>query len=119
MSDYPPIPDPAQPPVSQQPPAAPAAPYAGNPYPAGAYAPRTNVLAIISLIAAFVFPLAGVVTGHIALSQIRQTGEQGHGLAKAGLILSYVFIGIGILIAIAYVIFFVVLIGASSYDGNV
>ena len=118
MSDYPPNPESAQPPVPQSPASPP--PYAANPYPANGYAaaPRTNVLAIISLIAAFVFPLAGVITGHIALSQIRQTGEQGHGLAKAGLILSYVFIGLGILAAIAYVIFFVVLIGASSYNGT-
>jgi len=94
-------------------PAAP--PYGANSYPA---APRTNVLAIISLIAAFVFPLAGAVTGHIALSQIRKTGEQGHGLAKAGLILSYVFIAIGFIITILYIVFVVLLVSTGGPNPN-
>ncbi len=51
----------------------------------------TNVLAIISLVAAFLLPLAGIITGHIALGQIKKTGEAGHGLALAGTILCYVF----------------------------
>jgi hypothetical protein len=101
MSDVPPVPQPN--PYST--PAAPP-PYSSSSYPT---APRTNVLAIISLIAAFVFPLAGVITGHIALSQIRTTGEQGHGLAKAGLILSYVFVAIGFLIVIGYIVSIVLL----------
>jgi len=110
MSDLPPVPQPN--PYST--PAAPP-PYSSSSYPT---APRTNVLAIISLIAAFVFPLAGVITGHIALSQIRQTGEQGHGLAKAGLILSYVFIAIGFVIAILYIIFVVVLVSTGGPNPN-
>lgn len=77
----------------QQPPAYPLqqpAPYAA--------APPTNSLAIVSLVAGIVsymlVPIVGaiaaVVTGHIARSQIRQTGEGGSGLALAGLILGYV-----------------------------
>ncbi|CAN5152019.1 hypothetical protein BH09ACT6_BH09ACT6_09870 [soil metagenome] len=49
----------------------------------------TNVLAIISLATAFFFSVAGIVAGHIALSQIKRTGEKGHGLAIAGLIIGY------------------------------
>ena len=98
---------------SQIPPPAPAyqTPAYQNGYPVQ---PKTNVLAIISLIAAFVMPLAAIITGHIALSQIRRTGEQGEGLAKAGLILGYVFVAIGVLIAIAYIVFFVVLVSISG-----
>lgn len=96
---------------SQTPPPAPAY---QNAYPAQA---KTNVLAIIALVAAFVMPLAAIIMGHIALSQIRRTGEQGHGLAKAGLILGYVFTAVGVLVAIGYVIFFVVLFSSDTMTG--
>ncbi|WP_230598320.1 DUF4190 domain-containing protein [Rhodococcoides fascians] len=36
--------------------------------------------------------LLGVVFGHIALSQIKRTGEGGHGLAVAGLALGYIYV---------------------------
>lgn len=93
--------------------------YAQPGYPPYGYpqqAPRygTNVLAIISLIAAFVVPLAGIITGHIALSQIRRTHEEGHGIAKAGLILGYVFTGLGILFFILYFIFIASVIANTS-----
>jgi hypothetical protein len=58
---------------------------------------QTNVLAIVALIGAFVLPLAGIICGHIALAQIKRTGERGHGLALAGTILGYVFVGLGLL----------------------
>lgn len=51
--------------------------------------PKFNVLAIISLVTAFVISLAAIITGHIALSQIKKTGEKGRGLALAGVILGY------------------------------
>ena len=58
--------------------------------------PRTNGLAIASLacgLAQLMFgPLAtipAIVFGHLARSQIRRTGEQGAGLALAGLILGW------------------------------
>jgi large-conductance mechanosensitive channel len=108
MSDSPRVPEPAQYSTPATPP----------PYGAYPVAPGINVLAIISLVTAFMMPIAGVITGHIALSQIRRTGEQGEGLAKAGLILSYVFIGVGLLAVIAYVIFFVILVSASSYSNS-
>ncbi|MGI5145788.1 DUF4190 domain-containing protein [Plantactinospora sp. CA-294935] len=50
-----------------------------------------NLLAILSLVFAFVFAPAGIVLGHLARRQIRRTGEQGGQLATWGLILSYVF----------------------------
>jgi len=40
--------------------------------------------------------IVGVVTGHMGLSQIKRTGEGGHGLAITGLIMSY--LGLGILL---------------------
>jgi hypothetical protein len=53
--------------------------------------PPWNALAIIAFVLAFVVPPGGIVCGHIARGQIRSTGEQGDGLALAGLILGYVF----------------------------
>lgn len=67
----------------------------------------TNLLAILSLVAAFVFPIAGIVLGVIARKQIRETGEAGDGLAQAGLILSIVFTVLGLLVAIVGIVLFV------------
>ncbi|MHA7270796.1 thioredoxin domain-containing protein [Arthrobacter sp. HLT1-20] len=50
----------------------------------------TNTLAIVSLVSSFFVGLAGIVTGHVALSQIKRTGEDGKGLAIAGLVIGYV-----------------------------
>lgn len=77
-------------------PAAPAAPA----QPIVTQAAPTNTLAIITIIAAFVFPIAGIITGHIALKQLKTSGESGHALAKWGLILSYIFVGIWVLVMI-------------------
>jgi Domain of unknown function (DUF4190) len=67
------------------------------PYPAQPSATKTNVLAIVSLVAGAIswvmLPLvAGVVAvvlGHLARGQIRRTGEEGNGLAIGGLVLGY------------------------------
>jgi hypothetical protein len=51
-------------------------------------------MAILALVFAFIFAPAAIVLGHIAKKQIRQTGEQGEGLATAGLWLGYIFTGL-------------------------
>jgi hypothetical protein len=60
-------------------------------------APRTNPLAIASLACGvgqlMVGPLStipAIVLGHVAHRQIRQTGEDGAGLATAGLVLGWI-----------------------------
>ncbi|MBU1586422.1 MAG: DUF4190 domain-containing protein [Actinobacteria bacterium] len=106
-----PTPEPAAVPTPAAQPAAPA--YA----PAGPARPW-NVLAIVSLAIAIVgfswISLGAVITGHIALSQIKKTGEQGHGLALAGTIIGYVGIAVT-LIWIPIVIFGI--IASASYGG--
>lgn len=52
--------------------------------------PTTNVLAIVALAGSFFVGLVGIICGHIALGQIRRTGEKGRGLALAGMIIGYV-----------------------------
>ncbi len=70
---------------------------------------RTNTLAIVALVGSFFISLVGIICGHIALGQIKQTGEKGRGLALAGLIIGY----IGLVVGILYVIFAVVLVANS------
>lgn len=67
------------------------APYGQAPYGQPAYGypygRPTNSLAILSLVLAFVFPPAALVTGIIARRQIKRTHEDGDGLALAGVII--------------------------------
>ena len=91
-----------------------AAPAYGSPYGAGGPA-KTNTLAIVSLVSSligiFIIPLlgslAGIITGHISLGQVKKTGEQGRGLALAGTIIGYVglgFIVIGLIVFLAFLL---------------
>jgi hypothetical protein len=70
------------------------------------YAPvaTTNTMAILALVFAFVFSPAAIVLGHVAKKQIRQTGEQGEGLATAGLWLGYIFTGLYVAFCALWVI---------------
>jgi hypothetical protein len=49
--------------------------------------------------------LVAVITGHVARSQIKRTGEAGEGLALAGLIAGYVSIGLFALLFLGYLAF--------------
>ena len=120
MTDAPPPPAPDYP---HQPAQAAPNPYAAptaTPYgSANPYAPapqqKTNTLAIVSLVLAFVVSLGAVICGHIALNQIKKTGEQGRGLAIAGLVLGYIGL-VGGLIWIIAVFSFFATYGVSSYS---
>lgn len=72
--------------------------------------PHTNSLAVTALVLGFVFPLLAIPIGHAARSQIRRTGEQGGGMALAGLILGY----LSLLAVAAVIVFFAVLIHGVS-----
>jgi uncharacterized protein DUF4190 len=52
---------------------------------------QTNTMAVLALVLAFAVAPAGIVLGVLARKQIRQTGEDGWGLATAGLVLGVVF----------------------------
>jgi Domain of unknown function (DUF1707)/Domain of unknown function (DUF4190) len=76
--------------------------------PAASPAAKINGLAVASLACAFaeflVGPLAAIpaiVFGHLARQQIKRSGEQGAGLALAGLILGWTALIIGILLVVA------------------
>ncbi|OLB65696.1 MAG: hypothetical protein AUI10_05725 [Actinobacteria bacterium 13_2_20CM_2_72_6] len=92
-------------------------PYQQQPFPQSYPPPmvssgQTNVMAILSLVFAFVFSPLAIVFGHIAKKQIKERGEDGDGLATAGLVLGYIFTGISVAICAFWVIAVVFLASA-------
>jgi hypothetical protein len=91
------------------------APYGGYPPPTygGYQAPAgTNGLAIASLTVSLASPLlcsllsiVGIVLGVVALNQIKQTGQQGRGLALAGIIVGTVLVVLTIIVIVVYLAF--------------
>ena len=79
------------------------------PYPYGAYRypapPPTNTMAIAALVSAVVFAPLGIVFGHISLSQIKRTGEEGRGLAIAGLVIGYLVTVLTVIAVVVGVVF--------------
>jgi hypothetical protein len=69
-------------------------------YPQPTTQAKTNTLAIVALVSSFFISLLGVILGHIALNQIKTTGEGGRGLAIAALIIGYVSMGLAIILII-------------------
>jgi large-conductance mechanosensitive channel len=89
-------PSPPVPPSSQ--PVSPYPPFAGPPFagpppfaPPQYYGrPPLSALALVAFIGSLFVGLVGVICGHIALSQLKKTGERGYGFALAGVIIGYV-----------------------------
>jgi hypothetical protein len=67
-----------------------------NPTPQNNQPSTDSTLPILALVLAFVFPLAGAIIGMIALKQIREGRlvDTNKGLAKAGVIVGWVFTGL-------------------------
>jgi uncharacterized membrane protein len=68
-------------------------------------------MAILSLVFAFVFAPAGIVLGVMARKQIRETREEGDGLALAGIIVGSIATAIWVLIILFWIIAFASLTG--------
>lgn len=58
----------------------------------------TNVFAILALVLGILTGFFGIILGHIALGQIKRTGQPGHGMALAGLIIGYLWLAFWVLI---------------------
>lgn len=86
--------------------------------PAPPAAPRTNSYAVASLVCGIAGTMIGlpaipaVVLGHMARRRIRDTGEQGEGLAVAGLVLGYVVTAL--MLAFAALLAVVVVLAANT-----
>ena len=86
---------------------------------------RTNSLAVLSLVAGiasfiahipipgfggFTVALVAVITGYMARKQIRETGEQGMGMATAGMVIGIIHLALLFLLIIA-VLFAIFVLG--------
>lgn len=80
--------------------------YSPSVAPGATVASAPSQLPIFALIGAFVVPLAGIIMGHIALSQMNkgQISSQNRTMAIAGLALGYVFMAFGLVASIILVI---------------
>lgn len=83
---------------------------AAGPGPQGSWAPlaprpRVNTLALVAFITSLlaIAPVA-VICGHMALRELRSSGEEGRGLALAGVIIGYVVLGIVALLVVWVVV---------------
>jgi predicted anti-sigma-YlaC factor YlaD len=93
---------------------------------------QTNSLAVVSLVAgigsffAHIIPgiggltvaIVAIVTGYMARNQIKKTGEQGYGLATAGMIIGIIHVALIALVVIGLIfaifVFGIALFGISS-----
>ena len=86
-------------------------------YPPPGYPPMygrpTNTLAILALVMAFVFAPAGLILGIVARKQIRETGEDGDGLALAGIIVG----GIVTALFVFFIVLWIIAFSALSSTG--
>ncbi|MCV7109163.1 DUF4190 domain-containing protein [Mycolicibacterium chitae] len=71
-------------------------------------------MAIVALVGSLIFAPLGIVFGHISLSQIKRTGEEGRGLAIAGLAIGYVMVAAVIL----FLVFALILISMAPRENN-
>jgi hypothetical protein len=71
----------------------------------------TNTMAIVALVTSLIIAPLGIIFGHISLSQIKRSGEDGRGLAIAGTVIGYV----GTLFAAISIVFVVVVMGAAVH----
>lgn len=67
---------------------------------------KLNTLAVVSIATSLtsIGAVAAIITGHVALTQIKKSGESGRGLALAGTIVGYVTIGFWVLASIGFLI---------------
>jgi hypothetical protein len=73
-------------------------------------------MAILALVLAFVFAPAGLILGIIARKQIRQTGEEGDGLALAGIIVGSIACAIWVLVIIIWIAAFASIAGSVNIN---
>lgn len=83
-----------------------------KPVPTNTTVADTNTYALVSILLAFLMPLAGIIFGHLALGQIKRTGDSGRGLALTALIYGYCVLTLWALFFILYIGFFALMFSA-------
>lgn len=92
-------------------PAGPMPPASQYPVAAPTRKPRTNSMAVASMLLGLGVPFLGltaipaIVTGHRARHEIRRTGEAGDGMAVTGLVLGYLAVIVGTLMVLGWLAF--------------
>lgn len=71
----------------------------------------TNAFALVSIVLAFLSPIAAIVFGHLALGQIKRNGDAGRGLALTGTIIGYASLAMVVLFFIFYIGFIFLMLG--------
>ncbi|CCG01933.1 DUF4190 domain-containing protein [Blastococcus saxobsidens] len=107
-------PGPGYPPPGYAQPGYPPSGYGPPGYPPG-YGRPTNTMAILALVMAFVFAPAGLVLGIVARKQIRRTGEEGSGLALAGIIIGGLVTAFFVLVIVLWIVAFAALSQSGSF----
>ena len=80
--------------------------------------PRTNTLAVVGFILSLLgFNVISLILCHIALGQIKRTGESGKGLALAGVIISWIAIGFALLMLVLWIVIVLIAVGSGTYNG--
>jgi hypothetical protein len=80
---------------------------------------KLNTLAVVSIATALtsIGAVAAIITGHVALTQIKKSGESGRGLALAGTIVGYVTLALWVLGSIVFAVAGAYLRGKYGMDG--
>lgn len=62
---------------------------------------KTNAMAIAGFVCSFLFAILGLIFSIIGMKQCEERGDNGYGLAKAGMIISIVWMAIVFIVAVA------------------
>ncbi|GIH74102.1 DUF4190 domain-containing protein [Planobispora longispora] len=88
------------------------------PRPNNGMAIATLVMGIAGLFVCGITSLVGIVLGHVSLGQIKKTGEEGRGMAIAGLVLSYFGVACWVIVLLIWLGILGVIFGtAATYSG--
>lgn len=123
-AQQPPTSPPSSVPPTSPPPGTPpyGQPYAqpyGQPYgytptpPQNSMALTAMILSLVGIAVAITAPV-GAILGHIALKQIRQSGESGEGMAKTGIIVGWIITGLYALCCLGYFGIVIAAIGSAG-----
>ncbi len=89
-----------------------------KPLPVNTTLKDTNTYSLVAVILAFIVPIAGIIFGHMGLSQIKRTGDAGRGLALTALIYGYCVFALGLIFFVTYIGFIIMIIGAAANAGS-
>jgi Domain of unknown function (DUF4190) len=102
-----------------------AQPYAQTPYGQPVYvATPTNGMAIAALVCSLAGLITGIsapvgaILGHVARRQIMISGEQGDGMALAGIIIGWAITGLYVCGCVAYLVFVAAIFGIAGTAGT-